>query len=479
MGNGKSLLNTPPKKPEKGERMDASVLANRSEMLNVLPFSGEVNPTFVWRELISDSIQAFAYYRDLEEKDDQIAQCLETRRQGVLSRPRQLAAASDDSDDLKRLAFAHEVLAAIPAFDQVIDGLLDAPAYGVAVCEIIWGMDGQTVFIEALKPRGPEWFLFNPAQDVQNGPLRLKRTMSDMTGEIVPEHKFLVWSFRPRYGNRRGRPLLRRCFWPSWIKRQDIKFWLKWLEKGSGTIAVRASGTGEDDITAALEAAKNIAASTAVGLPSGFEVHEPLLKSARAGSTEQYRVMVAQCEQAIAKMILGATLSSGTGEQGGGAYALGQVHQDVRLEKVAADANGLEAVINDQLLYWLFLFNEGPDVPRPKWTVGVKEPEDLNSRSLVDRRLQMMGLPLTEKFLRESYQVPEPDAADRIVVSENEKFAQMGIKAGGGAVPPEGFSEADGAQRDLSKLERGARERLLRTYSDFVREAIDKLTSDA
>ena len=62
----------------------------------------------------------FAYYRDLEEKDDQIAQCLETRKNGVLSRERQLVAASKDAADQKVMEFVKEVLAGDPNFDNVL-----------------------------------------------------------------------------------------------------------------------------------------------------------------------------------------------------------------------------------------------------------------------------------------------------------------------------------------------------------------------
>ena len=166
-----------PAKPASGELMDQKVLADRTQQLNLAPFSGAVNPSIVWDQMMRDDPGVFAYYRDLEEKDDQIAQCLETRKNGVLSRERQLVAASKDSVDQKVLDLVKEVLAAIPNFDNILSELLDAPAFGATIAETIWQQDGSRVYIEDIKPRPPEWFLFNPIIQVQNGPLRLKENI--------------------------------------------------------------------------------------------------------------------------------------------------------------------------------------------------------------------------------------------------------------------------------------------------------------
>ncbi len=471
------------KRPPTGEVMSPAVLADRSQQLILQAFSGDANPTTLWQMMTSDSVQVFALYRDLEEKDDQIAQCLETRKNGVLARERQIVPASKEAADGQVAEFIEDVLAGIPNFANILNELLDAPAHGVAVAEIIWQTDGSRIYVENIKPRPPEWFLFNPATQAQNGALRLKKNIWNQDGEIIDEalHKFIVYTFRPRHGNRRGRPLLRRLFWMSWIKRQMLKFWLKYGEKGSGTVAVRyPKGADEEERALALAAAEAIASKVAVAFPEGFEVAEALLKSARSVPPAIYRELVKDvCDAAIAKIVLGQTLTSQGSEGGRGSLALGDVHQDVRLEIVAADAHDLETVINDQVIRPLVDFNFGPEVAAPKWSIQVDEPEELNSRSLVDRRLQMMGLPLTEKFLRKTYGVPEPDPEDVLVVSEQEKFAQMGIQSGGG-IPPGEFSERDlgEAARDLRKLEAGAKQKGLTAYADLVKQAIEQATAE-
>jgi phage gp29-like protein len=453
-------------KPVMQELLSDAVLAQPISRLNLVPFSGMEDPGPVWRLMVQDDPNVFQYYRDLDEKDAQISQALETRKTGVLKPERQLVAASKDSEDQARHDFAKEALDGIPNFQGVLEELLDAPGYGVTFAEILWARDGSRIIIEKIKPRAQEWFLFNRATNFQNGPLRLKKNVWDIEGAEVPESKFLVFTFGARYGNRRGRPLMRRCFWPSWFKRQDMKFWLKWLEKGSGTVAVTYPSGDESARDMALKAAEDISAVTAVAMPEGLQINEALLKAARTGSTEIYRAMIKDiCDDAIVKVILGQTLTSQGSDQGSGSRALGEVHEDVRQEKIAGDAKALAEVINDQLLYWLFRFNYPDAERRPKWRIQIEPPKNLTERSQVDSRLQQMGLPLTDKYLRETYSVPEPEPEEQIL---QPRAAASPFAAG------PGFNERDprDGRRDMGKIESEALREVEADYAALIHEAI-------
>ena len=463
-----------PANPVTGELMDAKVLADRTQQLNLAPFSGAVNPSTIWDQMMRDDPGVFAYYRDLEEKDDQIAQCLETRKTGVLCRGRQLVAASKDAQDQKVMQFVKEVLAAVPNFDNVLAELLDAPAFGLTVGEVVWQQDGARVYVEDLKPRPPEWFLFNPVIQMQNGALRLKKNIWDLDGVVVPDYKFVVWTFRPRYGNRRGRPLLRRLFWPSWIKRNAIRLWLKYAEKGPGTIAVKyRTGAGDEEQKQALKAAEDISATTAVAFPEGFTIEESLLKAARSVPSEIFRALLQEyANAAIAKVLLGQTLTSAGSDQGAGSRALGQVHQDVRLEIVRADAAALMTVINDQVVRPLVTFNFGPETPAPKWKITVEEAEDLNLHAKRDQALQQMGTPIPRKYVLSTYAIPEPEEGDDIL----EPRAPVAPFGAGGPGP--GFSEAGDKERDLAKLDKGAVAGALNSYAALIKRAVEEATRE-
>ena len=403
-----------PKQPLTGELVTNDVLA--SVGTNPTGFSGADNPSAAWRLMLGDSPAAYALYRDLEEKDGQVSSALETRKDGVLRRERKVIAASATADGERRAAFAREVLAAIPNFENILYELLDAAAYGVAVAEILWEQKGGTVFIRDIKPRPQELFAFGAIGEPQVGPLRFaqRTARQSLGGGGLPEHKFLVYSFRPRHGNRRGRPLLRRVFWASWFKRQDLKFWLKFIEKGTGSVVVRyPAGATDQDKQRALEAAEAINAETAVAIPENFQIVSELLNAARAGDTDVFLTLADSiCNNEIARVILGQTLTQRGADDGRGSRALGEVHQEVRFEKVAADARDLMSVINDQLLRWLFLFNFGPDVPAPRWTIALDPPDDLRQRIEIDERLARLGAPLPLGYLQRTYSIPAPQAGE-------------------------------------------------------------------
>ena len=420
-----------PKQPIADELVTLEVLATVG--VNAVAFAGADNPSAAWRLMISDSSAAFPLYRDLEEKDGQVSSALETRKDGVLRRERKVVAASSSAEDERRADFAREVLAAIPHFENILYELLDAVGYGFTVAEILWEQDGSDIFIRDIKARPQELFGFGPAGKPQIGPLQFagglarRPVPSGVEGSLgeggsLPFHKFLVNSFRPRHGNRRGRPLLRRVFWPSWFKRQDLKFWLKFIEKGSGSVVVRyPQGATDQDKQRALEAAEAINTETAVAIPENFQIVSELLQAARAGDASVFLSLADQlCNNEIARVILGQTLTQRAGEDGRGSRALGEIHQEVRFEKIATDARDLMSVINDQLLRWLFLFNFGPDVRPPKWTIQLDAPEDLRQRIEIDERLARLGAPLPLSYLQRTYSIPAAVAGDTVLTSSSD-----------------------------------------------------------
>ncbi len=418
-----------PKQPVTDELVTPDVLANAGT--HPVAFSGADNPSTAWRLMLADSPAAYPLYRDLEEKDGQISSALETRKDGVLRRERKIVAASSSAADQRRAQFAREVFAAIPNFENLLCELLDAAGYGFTLAEILWEQEGSTVFIRDLKPRPQELFSFGDPGRPQTGALRFsnRSLVAGRQSLALPDHKFLVYSFHPRHGNRRGRPLLRRVFWASWFKRQDLKFWLKFIEKGTGSVVVRyPQGASDQDKQRALEAAEAIHSETAVAIPENFQIASELLNAARTGDTNVFLALADQlCNNEIARVILGQTLTQ-RGSEGGGSRALGEVHQEVRFEKIAADARDLMAAINDHLLRWLFLFNFGPDVPLPKWVIPLDPPEDLRQRIEIDERLARLGLPIPLTYAQRTYSLPAPQPGESVLTRSDD--------SSGSAAPP-------------------------------------------
>jgi phage gp29-like protein len=237
------------------------------------------------------------------------------------------------------------------------------------------------------------------------------------------------------------------------------------------------TGGGEEEQKQALKAAEDISATTAVAFPEGFTIEESLLRAARAVPSEIFRALLKEyADAAIAKIILGQTLTSAGSEGGFGSRALGQVHQDVRLEIVRADAGALMTAINDQLIRPLVTFNFGPDTPAPKWTVTVEEPEDLDLHAKRDQILQQMGTPIPKKYALSTYGIPELEEGDEILEPRTPAapFGQATGDRGQGTA----FGEREDSEKDLAKLEKGAIAGALNAYAALIKRAVEEAAKE-
>jgi phage gp29-like protein len=476
------------KQPPKGEIVERSILESRqfSTLTLARGFAGVANPTTIWQEMISDSQNAFYYFRELEEKDGHVASLLEQLKLSVLGLEQQVTPADDSAEALRAAEFIQQQFAGISGFHQVLDCLLDAPAYGVSIAENIYDVSSGQVGLLAVKDRPQEMFTFNPLTLPQIGPLRFMRTLYDLAGgELVPEEKFLVFSFRPRNGNRRGRPLLRRNFWPSWFRRQTLRFWLRFGEKGPGTIVVKyAAGATDSEKNEALRAAEAIRDSVAVAVPENFALVEALLQAARSQNPAVYKQLIDEMKAEIAVNILGQTLTSSGSDKGAGSFALGKVHSDVKFERTVEVAGMLETVINDQLVKRLVMWNFGPGVPAPKWNVLKEDPEDLGIRIKVDDGLQQMGLDIPEAYARKKYGVPEIKAGDNVLErrASTSPFAP-GIGAPGQSPGQAGqFSEGgdlSGVQGDWNRMGDQLKADALDVFRDRIAELAKQIRPQA
>jgi phage gp29-like protein len=479
-----------PPKPKTGEIVTDEILQSRQYTTLSLAkgFAGTTDPSNIWQSMMRDQWQAFTYYRELEEKDEDVAGAIEELKLSVLSRERTITPADDSSQAAEVAAFIEDQINDLTDFHLILDNLLDAAPYGVAIAEIIFDVSAGQVGLLEIKDRPQELFSFAELPYLpQIGPLRFKQTIYDASGGVlVPENKFIVFSYRQRGGNRRGRPLLRSVFWPSWFRRNVVRFWLRFAEKGAGTAAVKyPQGASQDEKQKALEAAEAIIERVAIAVPENFGLIQELLTQARTQDPAVFEKLDTRMEEKIRRRIVGQTLTShASSASGAGSRALGQVHQETKVERTQDLARALETVINDQLVKPLTLWNYGPNVEPPKFAINKENEEDLNMRSQVDARLQSMGVPLTKNYALKKYSIPEPKATDEIL----QPIPGAAPGAGGGqqlppgdpTVPPDdGSSFGDQFDRDIKDVDRlmaQLKQQALDVYTARVKEVIGQVS---
>ena len=121
-------------------------------------------------------------------------------------------------------------------------------------------------------------------------------------------------------------------------------------------------------------------------------------------------------QYAIARRVLGETLTTFGNEGGGGSKAQGDTHADTLEKKTVELCRGLMSTVNRQLVRPLVLWNFGPNAPMPTWAFDLEEDEDLAARIGIDSALQGMGVPMTVSYLTDRYDVPQAAIEDKIAV---------------------------------------------------------------
>jgi phage gp29-like protein len=404
--------------------------------LNAQAFSGAFNPSDIYRMMVDNMPQALPYFRELEEKDTCICSSLEVRKLLVTSREWNLVGA--DEKNGQAMQYKDEAAAFIrdiPRFGFVLEELLGANAYGFTVAEIYWKNNGNQVGVEKILGRPQEFFDFREQLlDVPLGDLRYLDSMIP-PGQEVPQEKFLVCSAKPRHGDRRGLPLLRRLFWPSWFKRQCLRLYLQFLEKGQGTIGVQYNDSaGGTEKQKALEAARAISDEIAVAIPSSMKIMEALLSNTRHHDGNDYRTLLEYQDAEMTRIILGQTLATRGQEGSKGTQALGNVHQDLLLEIVKSDAQNLATVIDEQLLKpwltWTFGEIALDHAFRPHFVIDTSPENDiLEQANILKAARGLVDVTRAEAYKR--LQIKEPEQGEALVNAVMTPVDIMGLGSGG------------------------------------------------
>ena len=442
--------------PTMGEVLSADLLGPYMSMAYGLPTVNVSDPTWAWYQLVTNPWMAMAIYEDMEEKDAKVGSDLETRKESVLAKERVMIPASDKRQDKKIADFVWETLESFMggslvgerlAFDNVLWELLDSIGKGVTVGEIIWNHTNDRVFAENVRFKPQHMFSFAEGPMAQfgsytypqTGRLRLNSALQWGMAGIESErpleerypYKWMVHTFRPRQGNRWGTPQDRRCFWPSWIKRAGVRQWLRFLEKGPGTMVTKYSGgAGEDEQNKALAAAQAMMEEAQVAIPDKFQYE--LIENIRGNMGNAHQQLVDDfCNNEIARVILGQTLTS-RGSEGGGSRALGEVHERVAGRKTEVDAKSLMLVVNTELVWPITLFNFGAVPKPPVWTIKYEPGADVEQMSKVLYRGWQMRVPITKKFYYTTMQWPEPTEGEELLEPPSKDDEDSAVPGGDG-----------------------------------------------
>lgn len=382
-----------PQRPPMGE------LAPREDPLNPLRLDSLRATPYTQLLTPDDSIlkskggvENLQIYRELL-RDDQVASTWSQRRLALTSCEMDVQPGADDAESVAAAEELKDQLEALP-WDDITDKALSSVFYGWGVAEILWRPDGSRVAFDAIKVRDRARFRFD-----RMGGLYLWSTGNGGFVQM-PDRKF--WTMRAGADNHDepyGLGLAHSLYWPVFFKRNDIKFWLVFLEKFGMPTAVAKLPPGQIDDPAqrakAVAMLRQIATDAGVVVPDNVVVE--LLEAARTGAAD-YGALHTAMDRAISKIVVGQTMTTDDGSS----RAQAQVHLSVRQDIVEADADLLCGSFNAGPVRWWTEWNFPGAVPPKVWR-KTEPPEDLTARAERDTKVYGLGYEPTEDYIRETY----------------------------------------------------------------------------
>lgn len=369
-------------------RLDSLRASNWVELLaptdSVLAAKGGIANLQIYRELL---------------RDDQVSGAWSQRRLALTACDTIVEAGADDAVSKAAAAALEQDLAAIN-WDDVTDKALFAVFYGWGVAEVMWRPDagrGRVVF-DRIVVRDRARFRF----DVRGG-VHLWTSGSGFVE--MPERKF--WVVRhggDHHDEQYGLGLAHQLYWPVFFKRNDIKFWLVFLEKFGMPTALAKLPKGSLDDPA--QVAKAVAMLRRIATDAGVVVPEDgpnggviqLLEAARGGAAD-YEGMCAAMDAAIAKIIIGQTATTqGTP----GRLGSDKTQEGVAQMIVEADADLLCGSFNDGPVRWWTEFNF-PGATPPKVFRQTEPAEDMGARAERDSKIFALGYEPEESYILKTY----------------------------------------------------------------------------
>jgi phage gp29-like protein len=367
----------------------------------------------------------YTVFQEMEDKDGHYYAVLQSRKQGLLSRSNKLIPLLPDVPlDRAAMDIAERAMKKFGDLRSLLLSVLDALGKGIAIGEIIWGIEDDGVVLpQEVKWRHPGRFTWDEA-----GKLRRVDPSDPLGGTLMPERKFLQVCFHPQLQNPAAAGLGLRVYWYSWFKRNNLKSWALYNDKfGSPTVVARYPyGSDDKEREQLLVAIESIQQDAGVTMPEGMDIQ--LLEASRSGNADTYRELAEWCNDEISKVVLGQTLTTSEGRRSG-SLALGRVHESIRHEFIKADAAMVECTMQ-QLLDWTVGFNLGEEVQAPLWKIDVEREDKLASDVELDRDLIGLGLPLSLDYMYTKYGRPRPATGDAIVNYDDRNIFQYHLKFG-------------------------------------------------
>ena len=365
--------------------------------------------------------------------DDEIAQTVETRVDALLATPLRI-----EPSDTKEAEMLNLVLK--EWFHEIATGALNALFFGYSVQEAVYELKPEGyVGLQWIGEKPMQWF--EPKND---GRLIYRQDGHNVEREVDQVFKFFLTRRKASFEQPYGKALLATLYWLFFFKQNGFKFWAKFLERfGTPILLGKCKDTETDDMSRAL---LNAHAQSVLSIDIEDDVQILSAPGTNGSAGAAFEAFNDQLIRQIQKVVLGQTLTSGT--DGTGSRALGQVHENVRMDKLKSDIRlvtpTLQAVVDA-----LCTLNQWGEY---EVMLGEK-PKPLNKEQAErDAHLKNAGANLTPQYFQREYGLQDGDIAESLQLPTNTQFT---------ALPRQAFSfkasinKLSAAQQEVEELTDG------------------------
>jgi phage gp29-like protein len=292
-------------------------------------------------------------------------------------------------------------------FAETIGALTDGIAKGFAVVEPIWEYQQGALRPVAYKWRDPRFFQFDRLS------LAELRLAADGSFEGVPIDKatFIVHTPRAKTGIPLRRGFARAAAWAWLLQSFALKDWAAFAEVYGMPLRLGKyhPNASDGDKRALLRAVRSIGADAAAIVPQGMEIEFPEVDGAKGEAV--FGGLLGYLDRQVSKLVVGQTMTA----DDGASLAQAKVHNEVRLDILAADCRQLASTLTRDLIKWFVAFNFGPQNVYPRIELPVSEPEDVTALADGVAKLVPLGLKVSQQEMRAKFGLSEPEADDELL----------------------------------------------------------------
>lgn len=345
---------------------------------------------------------------DMEEREPQIHTELIKRKLALLKLDWDIEPPTKPSAaETKAAEQLKEWVQSIPGFKtNILMNMLDAIFKGFSATEMWWNLE-EGYLMPRFDYRPQRWFTLSENRNAihlrDNSPY----------GQPLRPFNWLQHRHPARSGYIGRQALCRVVMFPYLYKNMSTRDLAEFLEIYGLPLRLGKypGGASDKEKMALLRAVTDIGHNAAGIIPMGMEID--FQNAAASGTQVPFEAMLDRMDAAISKAIIGQTLTSGEGQHG--TQALGNVHNEVRLDILAADAALVAETLTQQLLAPMALLNLPGMNPKrlPRFVIEVPEPEDIKLMADSLPKLASAGVEIGVKWVSRKLRIPALDPGEQ------------------------------------------------------------------